>query len=140
MWHYIHKQESFWIEKHSSHNFYFWRRSSEFILIWWLCMISFHWRLFATGSKWCSQVDWFFETRDFFELLRILSYPPSFVANPISILHTHASPTPTWSENSFTATHLSAKTKLLMRCSLLVVCAVCGLPLQGKSRILAWTH
>ena len=46
------------------------------------------------------------------------------------------SPTPTWSGNSFNDTSLLATIKL-MHCTLSGVCAVCGMPMRGKSLILA---
>ena len=57
--------------------------------------------------------------------------------NFFNILHTLASPTLTWRDNSFTVTRLSVKINLLMRCALSRVCAMCGLQLRVKSRILA---
>ena len=43
MWHDVHKQESFWIVKHGSHNSSCSRRRFEFLLLWWVCMMPFHW-------------------------------------------------------------------------------------------------
>ena len=61
-----------------------------------------------------------------------------FQLKPFQYFAYIASPTPTWSNNSFTVVRLSDKNQMVKKLRIVRICSVFGLPPRGKSRILAY--